>query len=103
MTSWFDINSLDPRLFSLDPPGIAESTEYVCGLVQKQIDAGIPPGRVILVGFSQGGAVAIAASLAEPSNIGGVLMLSTFLASSKLPPGIGSRMPPIHFFHGEAD
>merc|ERR1712157_442180 len=54
-------------------------------------------------GFSQGGAVALAASMAEPSSIGGVLMLSTFVASSQLPSGIGSRLPPIHFFHGEAD
>jgi len=101
MPSWFDINSLDPRLFQMDPMGLADSAKYIRGLVQEQVDAGIALNRIVLVGFSQGGAVALAACAEGLEEIGGVLMLSSFVGSS-LPSG-SCRLPPVKFFHGEAD
>lgn len=104
-TSWFDINSLDPADFWQDPPGLAESAAYVKQLVQEQLDAGIKQERIVLAGFSQGGAVVLAASLGpNPSPVGGVFVLSSFLASPLLPVSTWTKgPPPIYFFHGEAD
>uniref|UniRef100_A0A7S0FGT1 Phospholipase/carboxylesterase/thioesterase domain-containing protein n=1 Tax=Pyrodinium bahamense TaxID=73915 RepID=A0A7S0FGT1_9DINO len=101
MPSWFDINTLDLELFSMNPPGLADSAEYVCGLVQRQLDAGVAPERIVLAGFSQGGAVALAATVGSSCSVGGVLMLSTFVAST-LPERL-EGLPCVHFFHGEDD
>mmetsp|Transcript_88339 Transcript_88339/g.248826 ORF Transcript_88339/g.248826 Transcript_88339/m.248826 type:complete len:300 (-) Transcript_88339:29-928(-) len=100
MPSWFDIASLDPKLFAVNPAGLADSVAYVQSLVQQQVDAGVPPGRVVLVGFSQGAGVALATAFSAPQRLGGVLSLSGFLAST-LPPEPATL--PVHFFHGEAD
>ena len=99
MPSWFDINSLDPTLFKLNPPGLEESAAAVKSLVQAELEKGIAPERVILAGFSQGGAVVLEAAL-NGTPCGAVLVLSSFLGS-RLP----REMPElkVHFFHGEAD
>jgi len=102
MPSWFDINSLEPELFTLDPPGIAESAEYVRSLVKEQLNDGIAPDRIVLAGFSQGGAVVLGAALGPNAPaVRAVLVLSSFLgcALSEVP----TSAPAIHFFHGEAD
>jgi len=101
MPSWFDINTLDLELFNMDPPGLADSADYVQDLVQNELDAGIAPERVVLVGFSQGGAVVLAAAVGATFGVGAVLMLSTFLASS-LPKRL-EGLPRVHFFHGKDD
>eukprot|EP00419_Tripos_fusus_P057256 CAMPEP_0172925888 /NCGR_PEP_ID=MMETSP1075-20121228/214574_1 /TAXON_ID=2916 /ORGANISM="Ceratium fusus, Strain PA161109" /LENGTH=248 /DNA_ID=CAMNT_0013786849 /DNA_START=204 /DNA_END=947 /DNA_ORIENTATION=- len=107
MPSWFDIASLDHTLFKPEPPGFVESASYVQGLVRKQLDAGIAPERIVLVGFSQGGAVALHAALHCQLRLGGVLMLSSFLASSLKPRSKSGTIvecsPRVDFFHGEAD
>lgn len=104
MPSWFDINSLDPALFTLDPPGLAESSEYVRALVLAELDAGVLPERIVLAGFSQGGAVVLATALGPPQTaVGGVLVLSSFLGSALPSATSGTKLPPVYFFHGEAD
>ncbi|CAE7585573.1 unnamed protein product [Symbiodinium natans] len=103
MPSWFDINSLDPRLFRRNPPGLAQSAEFVRQLIKEQVDDGIAPERVILAGFSQGGAVVLEAGLASTEfAVGGILVLSSFLGT-KVPAQLPSPLPAIHFFHGQAD
>ncbi|CAE8609571.1 unnamed protein product, partial [Polarella glacialis] len=92
------------ELFALNPPGFAESVAYVLKLVQEQIDAGIAPERIVLAGFSQGGAVVLEAALGESRTaVGGVLVLSSFLGSKLPKSGSAEALPPVHFFHGEAD
>jgi len=104
MPSWFDIASLDHTLFGPDPPGLLESSKYVQGLIHSQLDAGIAPERIVLVGFSQGGAVALDAALHCRLRLGGVLMLSSFVASSLTTRStLVESSPRVDFFHGEAD
>lgn len=38
----------------MDPEGVAESVAHVKGLIDKEIEAGIPPSRIVVGGFSQG-------------------------------------------------
>ena len=65
MPAWFDIESLDPDDPREDVDGMLESAAYVMGLVQREIENGIPPERIALVGFSQGGAISLTAGREE--------------------------------------
>ena len=78
MRAWFDISSANIDA-DQDEDGIRASAGLVDQLVDAQIDAGIAPERIILAGFSQGGAVVLHAGLRSPHSLAGVLALSTFL------------------------
>src|SRR5699024_10832432 len=58
MRAWFDITGLDADA-RLDHAGIDQARSRVDGLIQAEVDAGIPPGRIVVAGFSQGGAVSL--------------------------------------------
>ncbi|MDH4557872.1 alpha/beta fold hydrolase [Pseudomonas sp. BN417] len=78
MPSWYDILAMSPER-AIDEAQLEESAQHVMDLVQAQIDAGIDPKRIVLAGFSQGGAVVLhAAFLRWPGELGGVLALSTY-------------------------
>jgi len=79
MPGWYDIRSLDKLDGSdEDAEGVRESVRYVEGLVQAEVDAGVPSDRVVVGGFSQGGAVALM-MLRSGTKLGGVAALSTYL------------------------
>ncbi|EKX45995.1 hypothetical protein GUITHDRAFT_57831, partial [Guillardia theta CCMP2712] len=80
MPAWFDIYSLDPEDKKEDVEGMLESAKYVSDLIEKEIQKGIPPNRIVLGGFSQGGAIAYATSLMlSETPLAGVLCLSTWI------------------------
>ncbi|CAE7611763.1 unnamed protein product [Symbiodinium natans] len=68
--------------------------------VDPDVRRGIPPSRIFLVGYSQGGGLALAAALRAPRRLGGVLMLSSWVAEP-LPDDF--KDVPVHFFHGAED
>lgn len=78
MPSWYDIVNLSiPR--EIDVAQLQESAETVIELIETQRKQGIALNRIILAGFSQGGAVVMhTAYLAYPENVGGVMALSTY-------------------------
>ncbi|HEY0563841.1 MAG TPA: alpha/beta fold hydrolase [Methylophilus sp.] len=78
MRAWYDIYSLD-RDSQQDDAGIRKTQTSIEALIQQQIDAGIPPNRIALAGFSQGGAIALHTALRYPQRLAGVLALSTYL------------------------
>jgi len=78
MRAWYDIKALaleGPE----DDAGIRESENIVRALIQVQRDAGIASNRIVIAGFSQGGAVALQTVLRYPQRLAGVLALSTYL------------------------
>ena len=77
MRAWYDIASLDGQ--HEDEQGIAESAAAVRELVARERDRGVEAERIVLAGFSQGGALALYAALREPARLGGVIALSTYL------------------------
>ncbi|TIC96194.1 Acyl-protein thioesterase 1 [Colletotrichum higginsianum] len=112
MPGWFDIKRLDGTVESLreseDEPGIRASSEYFQSLVQAEVDAGIPAERIVLGGFSQGGAMAIFSGLTGPHRIGGIVGLSCWLPLSNKFAGIvaagsPSQDTPVWLGHGDAD
>ena len=78
MRAWYDIRSLTTHGRG-DSAGIAESVATVHTLVAEQQSAGIPAARIVIAGFSQGGAIALHAGLTATQRLGGILAASTYL------------------------
>jgi phospholipase/carboxylesterase len=78
MRAWYDIVGLDRRAPE-DEAGLRESAAAVRALVEREGRRGIPAGRIVLAGFSQGGALALFTALREPERLAGVVALSSYL------------------------
>jgi phospholipase/carboxylesterase len=81
MRSWYDIVSFD-LTGRADSKGVDESVARVEALVAREGERGIPASRIILAGFSQGGAVTLAAGLRRTEPLAGLVALSTYLPLS---------------------
>jgi len=78
MRAWFDLFSLD-KSGPLDEAGIRASAEMLVALIEREHDRGIPYERIVVAGFSQGGAIALHAALRFPYPLAGLMALSTWL------------------------
>jgi phospholipase/carboxylesterase len=78
MRAWYDIVGLDRRSVQ-DEAGIRESARSASALVARERERGIAADRIVLAGFSQGGAIALFAGLRSPERLAGLLALSTYL------------------------
>lgn len=105
MRAWFDIVAID-RHTPPDLAGLAEATRAVNAFIARETARGVPPERLVLAGFSQGGALALHAGLRHPARLAGLLALSTYLpASSALAAeaSVANRNTPILMMHGRFD
>lgn len=105
MPAWFDLLSFDfdgPE----DEAGLARSRGAIGQLIAREESRGIPSNRIVLAGFSQGGAVAIYTATRYPKPLAGAMLLSTWLplartlASEASPANHGA---PIFIAHGRQD
>jgi len=105
MPAWYDVYGLTP-ISQEDEAGIKASQAYINSLIQQEIDRGVASTRIVLAGFSQGGAVALYSALRYPQRLAGVLALSTYLP---LPSTLAAEMQaanaqtPIFMAHGVQD
>ena len=105
MRAWYDITSLGPDRVE-DGAGIRQSAEVVRSYIEQQNAHGIASERIVIAGFSQGGAIAFQAALRHPQRLGGVMALSTYLplretlAAEASP---ANRDVPILMCHGVRD
>lgn len=105
MRAWYDIKALG-RMGPEDDVGVRESQNVVNGYIEKEIAGGIPANRIVVAGFSQGGAIALQAGLRYPQRLAGVMGLSTYLplrdslAAEAAP---ANRDVPIAMCHGLSD
>lgn len=79
MPAWYDIISLDPDNRVVDGAGIERSRVAIEALIAREVARGIAPGRIVLAGFSQGGAIAYATALRHPAPLAGLIALSTYI------------------------
>jgi phospholipase/carboxylesterase len=105
MRAWYDIISLT-RADQQDEAGIRASAQATQDLIEAQVVAGVPRRRIVLAGFSQGGAIALHAGLRQAEPLGGILALSTYLPLhdtifTELSPA--GRATPILMCHGLHD
>ncbi|KAH7909450.1 Phospholipase/Carboxylesterase-domain-containing protein [Hygrophoropsis aurantiaca] len=118
MTSWFDIYTFEfnPAEDEAEKDGLFQSMRSIDALIKAEVDAGIDPSRIVLAGFSQGGAVvgltALLGSKARENwggngwNLGGVAVLSGWLALRDIVKELASPNVtniPIFWGHGTHD
>ncbi|MBP7149643.1 MAG: alpha/beta fold hydrolase, partial [Acidobacteria bacterium] len=106
MRAWYDIRALDLADRSHDERGIRESAEQIAALIAAEEARGVPPGRIVLAGFSQGAAMALHVGLRHPRRLRGIVALSSYLL---LAPTVAAETSPanagqeIFQAHGTAD
>jgi phospholipase/carboxylesterase len=105
MRAWFDIRTADIGA-EVDEKGILASAKLVNDLIETEIDNGIAPERIMLAGFSQGGAIVLQAGLRYPKRLGGIIALSAFLPladSLQSEKSDANAALPIFLAHGSED
>ena len=106
MRAWYDIRDFD-LANRADAEGVAVSAAQVGALLDREQARGIPPERIFLAGFSQGGAIALAAALTRRTPLAGVVALSTYIPMShelaREKATAEARQQPIFLAHGNAD
>ncbi len=78
MRAWYDIISLGGGARQ-DEEGIRASGDMVHAMIEEQVAAGIDPSRIVIAGFSQGGAIALYAGTRSERKLAGIMALSTYL------------------------
>jgi predicted esterase len=106
MPGWFDIISLSDASEKEDEKGILAAVQKVHGIIDEQIDKGVSSERIVLGGFSQGGAVALLGGLTCKHKLGGIVGLSTWLPLHQKFAEMeinSNRETPVFLVHGELD
>jgi len=78
MRAWYDIRGMNVSR-DQDEEGIDQSAALVQALIEREITRGIPASRIVLAGFSQGGAIAAHVALRYPQKLAGLMVLSAYL------------------------
>jgi phospholipase/carboxylesterase len=105
MRAWYDIPAL-AGVRREDEAGVRQSAQQVEALIDRERQRGVAPGRLVLAGFSQGGAMALHVGLRYPERLAGILALSCYvplaatLATEASP---ANRAVPIFWAHGVHD
>lgn len=105
MRAWYDIVGMDFATRA-EAAGIEESVQQVQALIGREAQRGVPASRLLLAGFSQGGAITLAAGLRQREPLAGLVALSTYLpggaavAASCDPAALAQ---PVFFAHGDSD
>jgi phospholipase/carboxylesterase len=105
MRAWYDISAAD-LTNRADLAGVRESQSHVEALVAREKTRGVPASRIVLAGFSQGGAIALFTGLRHAERLAGIIALSTYLvAPDKLAAEASdaNRGLPIFMAHGSGD
>lgn len=105
MRAWYDIFGLEINS-PQDENGIRTSEKQIESLIAIEQERGIPPERIVLAGFSQGGAIALHTGLRYSQRLAGIMALSTYLP---LRPSLAAEISfcnrdlPIFMAHGTFD
>ena len=78
MPGWYDISMAELER-KPDEAGVRESQGFIDALIAREISRGVAANKIILAGFSQGGAIALQAGLRQTQALAGILALSTYL------------------------
>ena len=106
MPAWYDILSFDDPPLREHEPDVREAEREIVALVERERERGVPPEKVVLAGFSQGGAMALHAGLRSAEPLAGVIVLSAYLLlpqrfdDERSP---ASQQVPLLFAHGRYD
>lgn len=105
MRAWYDILATD-LVRREDEAGLRESQRQIAELIDRERERGVPAERIVVMGFSQGCAMALMTALRYPHRLGGAVGLSGYLplaattAAERAPANAGL---PIFLAHGTQD
>lgn len=104
MRAWYDVFGLD-LTEQQDQEGIEDSSKLIEQLIDEQIANGVAAEKIILAGFSQGGAMALHLGLRSDYKVAGIIALSSYLPLAKQLPlqPANESSPPIFMAHGQFD
>ena len=105
MRAWYDIRDMD-LANRADEAGVDESVAQVEALIARENARGIPNERIVLAGFSQGGALALHVGLRHPAPLAGLLVLSAYLVLAEQVEAerhASNRALPVFQAHGTLD
>ena len=103
MRAWYDIVTLDAE-GRADADGVRESTAILEALIAREIQRGVSAEKIIVAGFSMGGAIAINTALNTAHSLAGLMALSTYLPlPGEVDGSSGSRDLPVFMAHGSFD
>lgn len=106
MRAWYDILPTNDPTRREDEASLRRSHQAINALIDREVQRGIAPARVVLMGFSQGCAMALMAGLRYPQALGGIVALSGYLplpqfTQSERHPA--NQATPIFMAHGQHD
>jgi len=104
MRAWYDIS--DAAIRREDESGVRRSQRLIEALIQREIGRGMKSSRLVLAGFSQGGAIALHTGLRCPHPLAGIMALSCYLplANSLSAEAAATAIDtPIFMAHGRSD
>ena len=105
MRAWYDILGTDLARRE-DEGGLRESAAQVLALIDREVAGGMPAGRIVLAGFSQGCAISLLAGLRCPQRLAGVAGLSGYLplpAATAAERHAANQATPVFLAHGRQD
>ena len=105
MRAWYDI-AYQELAFKEDERGLRESQKLIEDLIARENKRGIPSGRIVLAGFSQGGVLALQTGLRQSKRLAGLMALSAYLPMSpmvEVERDAASNTVPIFMGHGITD
>ena len=109
MRAWYDIVSLDKE-GRADEAGIRASSALVDGLIEREQQRGVESSKIVIAGFSQGGAIALHNVVRSPLKLCGLMALSSYLPLSDTidaevvnNPNAGDASVPVFIAHGTSD
>jgi len=79
MPAWYDIKTLSERGRSESLEGLSDTVKTISDLIEEEIGNGIPSNKIMLGGFSQGGASAMYIGYTYPKKLAGLLLLSSYM------------------------
>lgn len=105
MRAWYDVLAFDLSQRQ-DSEGIRASIGEVEALVAREVERGVPEGNIVLAGFSQGGAIALAAGLRHARRLAAIVALSTYLPvadETAVARSKANAVTPVFMGHGTFD
>lgn len=103
MPAWYDILEMELDR-KVDLTQLRHSALQIQQLIDREIERGIDSRRIVIAGFSQGGAVGFEAALSYPKPLAGLLALSTYFATAdSIDIHPANRQLPVQIFHGTSD
>ncbi len=103
MPAWYDIISMTLER-ELDEAQLLASSDAVVQLIERELERGVPSDKIVLAGFSQGGAVVYQTALSFDKPLAGLMALSTYFATAdSIAFSAANHSLPVLIHHGNRD